>query len=215
MPKKNINKAEVKTMGKTEKEKFVEVSDEEFEAMTAAEQEAYKKGKKKHDKSVQKDQEQKALEAAKAKMKDRIALLEEIASLPLAKRTGISCEQIDVTFACPIKKVNTVNGAGLISPFYEGDLVQVNCHAIQRMKVPCVVVKNGVLYFAQKIDEEGYQYQNLDSNAPAERNILLVDSNEFIGEIVNIISTPRKLFEKTPAGKSDGVEHKPEQKPAE
>lgn len=192
---KTINKAEERNAEKAET-KFVEVTKEEYEAMTPDQQKNYKKNKTKHDRSVKRNQEKAALDGAKDKVAPRIDLLEAVVKIPLAKRGEVSCEPIDVTFACPVKKVNLITENWLLSHFYEGDLIQVNCHAIPKIKVPCVVVQNGVLYFAQKIKEDGNEYQNLSSDAPHEMERLIVADSEYVGNVVNIISSPQRLLMK-------------------
>ncbi len=179
-----------------EKEKFEEKSPEEIASMTSDQLKAYKKKKQAYDRKKESEEAKK-----EGKIAARIALLETAMKTPVAHNGDLSCDQVDVTFASPVNKVNFVTDARLISYFYKGDLIQLNCHTVAKAKTPCVIVKDNDLYFAQRISDEENTFANLDVLSNDDNRYLVVNTDsEYVGDIVNVIRNPKALFEEAPKG---------------
>lgn len=171
---------------------FRELTQEEYANLLPADQKRYNAKLRRHE---QQEKKKKAMEAAEKQVLPRIDRIASAMKTAVAQNGEISCSGIDVTFASPCERAIYATRNQLIGYINKGDLIQLNCHAMPRLAAPCVVVKNGVFYFAQLIDEENGKYQNLDSQCTAQNETIVASYDEFIGEIVNIIKNPRAIFE--------------------
>lgn len=188
----------VKTMEVTKKKTFRELSDVELAKLSEEERRVYNKRFAEHQSRKKKKQ---AMENAGKSVAKRLEMLEYVLETNVEKKGDISCDLIDATFISPCKRTMFATENRLVKFFDEGDLIQVNCHTVPTEKIPCVVIKNGVLYFAQKKDANSNEYANLDSYCTEENATLLISDDEFIGTIVNVIKAPKSLFE--PAKKEE------------
>lgn len=171
---------------------FRELSATEVARLTETEKKDYEARLARHNNLQERKQ---AMQNAGKKVKARLDFLESALKTNVAKRGVLSSEEIDATFVCPFKRVMFATEERLIRFFDEGDLIQINCHAIPRVKTPCVLVRNGEMYIAQKINEESMEYANLDSFSTEENTTFYASEEEYIGEIVNVIRNPKIMFE--------------------
>ena len=171
---------------------FTVLTPEQIAELSQEEQKRYNAKLNRRKKQAEKKD---ALEKAETLVVPRMELLEHALKTGIAKNAGISCGEIDVTFASPCARAMYVTKNMLVKFINKGDLIQLNCHTMPRLSTPCVVVKNDVFYFAQLTDEAECKYQNMDTQCAAESEFFVASYDEFIGDIVNIIKNPKALFE--------------------
>ncbi len=171
---------------------FRELTDEQREQLSPEEQKKYDAKLKRH---IRQQEKKSAMENAGKLIEPRMLRLERALKTNVVRKGDLACDVIDATFVSPCKRTMYATEDRLVRFFDQGDLIQLNCHAAPRAKVPCVVVQNDVFYFAQKKGDDGNEYANLDSLCSAETATLIVSSDEYIGEIVNVITNPKRLFE--------------------
>ena len=182
----------------TRKKGFRELSEVELNKLSEEDRRIYNKKLAEHQTRKKRKQ---AIENAGKYVSKRLDMLEHVLKTTVEKKGDISCDLIDATFLSPCKRTMFATENRLVKFFDEGDLIQINCHTVPTEKIPCVVIKNGVLYFAQKKDSVSSEYANLDSYCTEENATLMISEDEYIGDIVNIIKSPRNLFE--PAKKEE------------
>lgn len=177
--------------GNSAARKFRVLNEAELNRLNETDRKAYEKKLA----AFKRNQEKKhAKEESGKKAESRLNMLEYVLQTPVMRKSDISCDLIDATFISPCKRTMFATENLLVKFFDKGDLIQINCHAVPQAKVPCVVIKNGVFYFAQKKDEKGQEYANLDSNCTEENATIIASEDEYIGDIVNIIRDPKSLF---------------------